>query len=84
MVLDIEPVILPPRKVGGEFVCEICVTSLLTQLEAGAPHNGKAFRRGLWLDAEEEVEKIPVGFDSEEGFAEIDKIEMWQMEFGLS
>jgi hypothetical protein len=27
----------------------------------------------LWFDAEEEAEKIPVGFDSEEGFTEMDK-----------
>jgi hypothetical protein len=27
----------------------------------------------LWLDAEEEAEKIPVGLDSEEGFTEMDK-----------
>jgi hypothetical protein len=37
----------------------------------------------LWFDTEEEAEKIPVGFDSEESFTEIVKIEMWQMEFGL-
>jgi hypothetical protein len=27
----------------------------------------------LWFDAEEEAEKIPVVFDSEEGFTEVDK-----------
>jgi hypothetical protein len=37
------------------------------------PHNGKILECGLWFDAEEEAEKIPVGFDSEESFAEIDK-----------
>jgi hypothetical protein len=42
-------------------------------LDAGAPCNRKVFRGGLWFDAEEEAEKIPVGFDSEESFAEIDK-----------
>jgi hypothetical protein len=31
------------------------------------------FRGGLRFDAEEEVEKIPVGFDSEETFTEMDK-----------
>jgi hypothetical protein len=41
VVLDIEPVILPPGKVGGEFVCEIFVAGLLTQLDAGAPRNRK-------------------------------------------
>jgi hypothetical protein len=41
MVLDIKQMILPPGKVGGEFVCEIFVAGLLSQLAAGAPHNGK-------------------------------------------
>jgi hypothetical protein len=43
------------------------------QLDAGAPCNGKVFCCGLWFDTEEEAEKILVGFDSEESFAEIDK-----------
>jgi hypothetical protein len=73
MVLDVKLMILPPGKVGGEFVGEIFVTSLLTQLDAGVSHNGKILRCGLWFDAEEEAEKILVGFDSEESFAEIDK-----------
>jgi hypothetical protein len=73
MVFDIEPVIFPPGKIGGEFVCQILVAGLLTQLDAGAPCDGKMFQGGLRFDAEEEAEKIPVGLDSEESFAEIDK-----------
>jgi hypothetical protein len=73
MVLDIKPMILPAGKVGGEFVGKIFVAGLLSQLNAGAPHNGKILRCGLWFDAEEEAEKIPVGFNSEESFAEIDE-----------
>jgi hypothetical protein len=73
VVLDIEPVILPSEKVGGEFVCEIFVAGLLTQLDAGAPRNGKVLWCGLWFDTEEEAEKILVGLDSEESFAKIDK-----------
>jgi hypothetical protein len=73
MVLDIKPMVFPSRKVGGEFVCEIFVASLLAQLDAGAPHNGKILGCGLWFDAEEEAEKIPVGFDFEESLAEIDE-----------
>jgi hypothetical protein len=42
-------------------------------LNAGAPHNRKFFRGWLGFDAEEEAEKIPVGFDSEKGFTEMDK-----------
>jgi hypothetical protein len=83
MVLDIKPMILPPGKVGGEFVGKIFVAGLLMQLDAGAPHNGKILCCGLCFDAEEEAKKILVGFDYEESFVEIDKIEMWQIEFGL-
>jgi hypothetical protein len=71
--LDVKPMVLPPRKVGGEFVCEIFVAGLLTQLDAGAPHNGKILRGGLWFESEEEAEKIPVGFDSKKILAVIDK-----------
>jgi hypothetical protein len=73
MVLDIKPMVLPSRKVGGEFVCEIFVAGLLTQLDTDAPHNGKILGCRLWFEVEEEAEKIPVGFDSKESFAEIDK-----------
>jgi hypothetical protein len=37
------------------------------------PHNGKILGCRLWFEAEEEAEKIPVGFDSKESFGEIDK-----------
>jgi hypothetical protein len=30
MVLDVKPMVLPSRKDGGEFVCEILVAGLLT------------------------------------------------------
>jgi hypothetical protein len=73
MVFNLEPMIFPPGNVGGEFVREVLFAGLLTQLDAGAPYNRKFFRGGLWLDAEEEAEKIPVGLDSEEGFTEMDK-----------
>jgi hypothetical protein len=81
MILDIKPMILPPGKVGGEFVREIFVAGLLSQLDAGTPHNGKILCCGLWFDVEEEAEKIPVGFDSEESFTEID--ENWNVADGI-
>jgi hypothetical protein len=73
MVFDIKPVVFPSRKVGGEFVYEIFVAGLLTQLDAGAPHNGKVLAGRLRLDTEEKAEKIPVGFDSEKSFAVVDE-----------
>jgi hypothetical protein len=62
MVFDVKPMVFPSRKVGGEFVCEVFVTGPLTQLDAGAPYNGKVLGGGLWFDTEEEVEKIPERF----------------------
>jgi hypothetical protein len=49
VVLDIEPVILPSGKVGGEFVYEIFVAGLLTQLDAGAPATERFFDVGCGL-----------------------------------
>jgi hypothetical protein len=45
----------------------------LSKLDAGAPYNRWIFGGGLWFYSEKEVEKIPMGFDSEEGFTEMDK-----------
>jgi hypothetical protein len=73
MIFNIKPMVLPPGNVGGEFVRKILVTGLLSELDAGAPYNGRILGGGLWFDAEEEAEKIPVGFDSKEGFTEMDK-----------
>jgi hypothetical protein len=42
-------------------------------LDAGAPHYSKFFRGWLGFDVEEEAEQIPVGFDSEKCFAEVDE-----------
>jgi hypothetical protein len=42
-------------------------------LDVGAPHNGKILGGGLWFEAEEEAEKIPVGFDSKKSLAVIDE-----------
>jgi hypothetical protein len=42
-------------------------------LDAGTPYNRWIFGGGLWFYSEKEAEKIPMGFDSEEGFIEMDK-----------
>jgi hypothetical protein len=39
MVLDVEPLIFPPRNVGGEFVGNVPIAGLLSKLDAGAPYN---------------------------------------------
>jgi hypothetical protein len=73
MVFDVKPMVFPSRKVGGEFVCEIFVAGLLTQLDAGASHHGKVLGGGLWFDMEDEAEKIPVGFYSKKSLEVIDE-----------
>jgi hypothetical protein len=73
MIFDIKPMGFPPGNVGGEFVRKILVAGLLSKFDAGAPYNGRILGCGLWFDAEEEAEKILVGFDSKEGFTEMDK-----------
>jgi hypothetical protein len=73
MIFDVEPMIFPPGNVGGEFVRKVLVAGLLSKLDAGAPYNRWIFGGGLWFYLEKEAEKIPMGFDSEEGFTEMDK-----------
>jgi hypothetical protein len=73
IIFNIKPVIFPPRNVGGEFVCKVLVASLLSKLDAGAPCNRWILGGGLLFHPEEEVEKIPMGFDSEEGFTKMNE-----------
>jgi hypothetical protein len=73
MVFDVEPVVLPSRNVGGKFIGNVLIVSLLSKLNAGAPYNGQIFGCGLWFYPEKEAEKISMGFDSEEGFIEMDE-----------
>jgi hypothetical protein len=68
MIFDVEPMILPPGNVGGEFVRQVLVAGLLSELDASAPYNRWIFGGGLWFYSEEKAEKIPMGFDFKEGF----------------
>jgi hypothetical protein len=72
MVSDVEPMALPSRNVGGEFVGKVSVASLLSKLDAGAPYNGWIFGGGLRLYSEKIAEKIPMGFNSKKSFTKID------------
>jgi hypothetical protein len=73
MIFYVEPMIFPPGNVGGEFVRKVLVAGLLSKLDAGAPYNRWIFGGGLWFYSEKEAEKIPMGFNSKEGFTEMDK-----------
>jgi hypothetical protein len=39
MVFDIEPVVLPTRNIGGEFIGKVPIAGLLSKLDAGVPYN---------------------------------------------
>jgi hypothetical protein len=39
MVFDVEPVVLPSRNVGGEFIGKVPIAGLLSKLDADAPYN---------------------------------------------
>jgi hypothetical protein len=75
MIFDIKPMVFPPGNVGGKFVCKVLVADLLSKLDAGAPYNGWILGGGMWFDSEKEVEKIPMGFNSEKSFAKVNKDE---------
>jgi hypothetical protein len=40
MVSDVEPMALPYRNVGGEFVGKVSVAGLLSKLVTGVPYDG--------------------------------------------
>jgi hypothetical protein len=73
VVFDVEPVVLPSRNVGGEFIGKVPIASLLSKLDADAPYNGQILGCGLRFYPKKEAEKIPMGFDSEEDFTEMDE-----------
>jgi hypothetical protein len=43
MVSDVEPMALPSKNIGGEFVGKVPIAGLLSKLDAGAPYNGWIF-----------------------------------------
>jgi hypothetical protein len=73
MVFDVEPMALPSRNIGGEFIGKVSVAGLLSKLDAGAPYDGWIFGGWLRLYPEKIVEKIPMGFNSKECFAKMDE-----------
>jgi hypothetical protein len=40
MVFNVEPMVLPSRNVGGEFIGKVPIVGLLSKLNAGTPYNG--------------------------------------------
>jgi hypothetical protein len=73
IVPDVEPLVLPSGDIRGKFVKKVFVTSMLPKMDAGAPYHRWVIRGRLCLDMEKIAEKIPMGFDSEESFAEVNE-----------
>jgi hypothetical protein len=73
MVSNVEPMALPSRNVGQEFIGNVPIASLLSKLDAGAPYNGWIFGSGLRFYPEKKVEKIPMGFDSKKSFTKVNE-----------
>jgi hypothetical protein len=73
MVFDVEPMALPSRNVGGEFVGKVSIAGLLSKLDAGTPYNGWIFGGGLRLYPEKKAEKVPMGFNSKKSFTKMDE-----------
>jgi hypothetical protein len=73
MVPDVEPMVFPSGNIGGELVGNVPIAGLLSKLDASAPYDGWIFGSGLRLHSEKEAEEIPMGFNSEESFAEMDE-----------
>jgi hypothetical protein len=61
MVSDVEPMALPSRNVGGEFVGKVSVAGLLSKLDARAPYNGWIFLRWVAVLLERDSGKNPNG-----------------------
>jgi hypothetical protein len=73
VVLDVEPLALPPGEIGREFIRKILGAGVLLQLDADTPNHERLERSRLWFQTEEIPEKSPVRLDSEESFAEVDE-----------
>jgi hypothetical protein len=46
MVFDVEPVVLPSRNVGGEFIGKVPIAGLLPKLDAAPPTMDRSLAMG--------------------------------------
>jgi hypothetical protein len=56
-----------------QLVREVLLHGILTHLDAGSPNYSGVVGARLGLHSEEFPEKYPVGFDPQEGFAEVNE-----------
>jgi hypothetical protein len=57
----------------NQLVREVLLRGILAHLDAGTPHYSRVFGARLGLYSEEFPEKYPVGFDPQEGLAEVNE-----------
>jgi hypothetical protein len=72
MVLDVEPAVLPSRNLGGEFIGKIPIAGCCLSWTP-APLQWIDFWLWVMVYPKKEAEKIPMGFNSEESFTEMDE-----------
>jgi hypothetical protein len=71
--LYLRPNVFNSNYLNVTFVRKISVTGLLPKLDASTPYNGWIFGGRLQFYVEEIEEKIPMGFNSKEGFTKVDE-----------
>jgi hypothetical protein len=52
MVFNVEPMVLPSRNIGAEFVGNVPIAGLFSKLDAGVPYSGWIVGSGLWFYSE--------------------------------
>jgi hypothetical protein len=83
VVRDIKPLGLPVLVRVDELVRKVLVSSIFTHLNASSSNYSRVVGARLHLHPKKFLEQDPAGFDPHEGFAEVEKTEMWQMSFGF-
>jgi hypothetical protein len=71
VVGDIKPFRLPALIGVNEFVRQVLLDDVFMHLNVGSSDYSWVVGARLWLHMEEFLEQYPVGFDSHEGFAEV-------------
>jgi hypothetical protein len=73
MVGDVAPFLLPILVGVDQLVRKVLLRGILAHLDAGSPNYSGFVGTWLGLHSEKLLEEYPVGFDPQEGFAEVNK-----------
>jgi hypothetical protein len=73
VVRDIKPLGLPVLVQVNEFVHQVLVGGIFTHLDTGSSDYSRVVGARLRLHTEKFLKQDPMGFDSHEGFAEVNR-----------